>query len=702
MAAPFNLKRMIKDEIQLSSEFKSQTTKAIFSIGLFALIYLLILAAGIALTVACIFLGFFIIVNVPRMFTIVLGIGVASLGVFIMAFLVKFLFLSKKTDLSHLHEITARDQPELFDMIREIVDEVGTSFPKRVYVSSEVNAYVFYDSNFWSMFLPIRKNLNVGMGLVNTITKGELKAILAHEFGHFSQKSMKVGSYVYNVNQIIFNMLFDNEGYQRMLHNWASISGIFSFVVMIAAAIANGIQWILRRLYEVVNKSYYALSREMEFHADEIAANVTGFEPLKTSLLRMSIADYSFESAISFYEGKIPENLKTGNIFQAHQFVLTYLAKENKLNLVNNLPEVTVEVLNKFNKSKLVVKDQWASHPSTEERVERLEQTGISENDPSTEPANELFRSVESIQENLTTQMFRNVEYPGEVKFLSLSEFQVEYDKEFKANSFPKFYQGYYDTKNPVKIDFEQAIQQRDLNSKDLFSPQKVDLVHTSISLENDIQLLREIVGKAVQVKTFDYDGKKYKRKEAAKLLILLEKELDEMNEKVKGNDEAIFQFFASLERAKNKTPQLRKLYEDFLAFDKNFEEKSMLFQAINNDLQFVNFDITVEEAQANFAHIKKTEKKIKEAIPELLAQESLKHVITPEIKATLENYISKDWMYFGQQKYVESNLRLLFDSVNYYGFLITKAYFLLKKSILDYQAELLEKSPGPSPSAPQ
>lgn len=34
----------------------------------------------------------------------------------------------------------------------------------------------FYDSGLWSMLLPIQKNLEIGHGLVNSVTKSELKA----------------------------------------------------------------------------------------------------------------------------------------------------------------------------------------------------------------------------------------------------------------------------------------------------------------------------------------------------------------------------------------------------------------------------------------------------------------------------------------------------------------------------------------------
>ncbi len=220
---------MKKKEIHLSKEFKRQAAKSIFAICFFILTYLIILLLAFILTGLCIFGGISLITIKPMLATLALGIGLSSLGLLILIFLLKFIFKSHKIDRSHLIEITQSQEPELFKMINDIVLEVGTSFPKKVYLSSEVNASVFYDSSFWSMFLPVKKNLQIGLGLINAVTKEELKAILAHEFGHFSQRTMKVGSYVYNVNQLIFNILYDNESYESLIQRWANISGYFKW-----------------------------------------------------------------------------------------------------------------------------------------------------------------------------------------------------------------------------------------------------------------------------------------------------------------------------------------------------------------------------------------------------------------------------------------------------------------------------------------
>ena len=77
-----------------------------------------------------------------------------------------------------------------------------------------------------------------------------------------------MGSYVYNVNQVIHNMLYENDGYNNIVSRWAEASGYFALFAILAIKIVRAIQWILQKLYGLVNKSYMALSREMEFQAD--------------------------------------------------------------------------------------------------------------------------------------------------------------------------------------------------------------------------------------------------------------------------------------------------------------------------------------------------------------------------------------------------------------------------------------------------
>src|SRR5436190_349521 len=144
-------------------------------------------------------------------------------------------------------------QPTLYPASPLFVDpkklEPSLAFRKHIFIFADVNAGVFYHSSFWSMFLPVRKNLEIGLGFVNSVNISEFKAVMAHEFGHFSQRSMKLGSFTYNVNKVIYNMLYDNNSYSSFLQKWGSISGYTAIFASITVKIATGIQYILRQMY---------------------------------------------------------------------------------------------------------------------------------------------------------------------------------------------------------------------------------------------------------------------------------------------------------------------------------------------------------------------------------------------------------------------------------------------------------------------
>ena len=687
----YNINNMIKREIQLTKEFKIQAAKAILAINLFALTYLIILVLAVLLTGLCIAGGVTLILIKPMFITMALGIGLASLGVLILIFLLKFIFKSHKVDRSHLIELNAHQEPELFKMIREIVESVGTNFPKKVYLSSEVNAAVFYDSSFWSMFFPVKKNLQIGLGLVNTVTKEELKAILSHEFGHFSQRSMKVGSYVYNVNQVIFNMLFENESYENLVQRWANVSGYFSIFVIIAFKINEGIQWVLRKLYIVVNKNYLGLSREMEFHADEIAASVTGYEPLRNSLLRMALADHSFNIVLDFYNNKISENITSGNLYQDQSLIINFLAELNNFPDTNGLPDISLEEQSKYNKSKLVIKDQWASHPTTEERIKRLEKTGFSAKYDSDLLANSIFKDINKTQKQITSKLFEAVNYQGETKEISHEDFFEEYKKEILSYSFSKIYNGYYDSKNPVNFDLNHDTPiQDEITIDELFSDEKVDLVYTSIALHNDIQILTSISNKAILVKSFDYNGVRFKSNNSVSLIEELKPQLERLNELIKNNDLEIYKYFRCLEQQQNKPNILENLYVDFFEYDKIFESKYEIYNKLINDLQFTSVTTPFEQIRANFNRIMPTEELMKAEINQLLGDAVLCSEITMEIKEKLEKYTSATFDYFGGVSYFDENLDILYAAINSYGYLLSRKYFLMKKRLLTYQEELM------------
>lgn len=679
--------------ITISDNFKKMTTKAIISIVLFLIVYILLIVLAIGLTILSVLGAIYLIAAKPMAITIGLGIGLASLGFLVLAFLFKFIFKKHTADRSHLTEINKESEPKLFQFIQEIVDEVGTKFPKKIYISTEVNAGVFYDSSFWSMFFPIRKNLQIGLGLVNTITEQEFKAILAHEFGHFSQKSMKVGSYVYNVNQVIFNMLYDNDSYDENIKTWANISGYFSIFVIIAVKIIHGIQWVLKKMYEIININYLALSREMEFHADEVAANVTGYLPLKESLLRMDLASHSYNSVISFYENKVNENIKSENLFNEQMFVLNFLATESELTFKNNLPSVTLIELSKYNKSKLIIKDQWASHPSTEDRISNLERLNIIKDSFDQKSANTLFNKIEELQKSQTFKLFSTLENSFNFSQLNLEDFKLEFLENYKKDAFDVLYNGYYDNKNPNYFDIN-AIENfnTNLDLEMLFNKVKVDMIYDYIALENDKNTLSSIENNLIPMKTFDYDGQKYNSKDAGLLIPKIEKEKEDLKNEITKNDIDIYSYFYNLAKQKGLEKDIQAKYDGFFKMDKEHDAKFEIYMNLLNETGFISTITPFEQIKANIKKLNKLEKEFKKEIEILLNNDICKEEITPLIKENFDMYLKENWVYFSNESYIDYELEILFKAINNYGYILSREYFIAKRDLLNFQIELVKK----------
>lgn len=686
----------MQSKIEISNQFKNITIKAILSIVLFIIVYLSLIFLAIGFTILTGFGGIMLIITKPAIWSLMIGAGIISMGLLILIFLIKFLFKKHEVDRSDLIEITKENEPYIFELIAKIVKEANTDFPKRIYLCPDVNAAVFYDSSFWSMFFPIRKNLMIGLGLVNSVSINELKAILAHEFGHFSQRSMKVGSYVYNVNQIIYNMLYDNESYDSLVYKWSSINGYFTFFVGIAVKIVQGIQSILKVVYEIININYMSLSREMEFHADEVAANIAGSEPLITSLMRLDLANHCYTTILNYYNEKIAESKVTKNIYSQQKFVLNFLANEHMLPLENDVPIITLDYLNRYNKSKLNIADQWASHPSTKDRVQKLELLNIKTNENSNVTISKLLNNTYELQTKMTEMLFSSINYVSPTLNIDDALFIEDFKNQYKSNTFSKIFNSYYDSKNPSIFDFDEIqIDSRSSNIKfeELYSNDKVDFIYTLLALENDILLIKHISDKNIKIKSFDYDGIRYSAKEIDVLLPKLEDELEELNRKILENDINIYKYFLLLATNIGKQKELKDNYQKFASIESEQKSKLEIYNRIVNATSFIYQTTPFEIIEQNMLILKDLEEEFKNEVKHILDSEIFQPEFTSEIKEQLLNYFGKKMLYFNVDEYYKDELNVLFNSIENFRLIVTNSHFKIKKELLFNFEKLLKEN---------
>ncbi|MEO1263174.1 MAG: M48 family metallopeptidase [Bacteroidota bacterium] len=437
--------------------FKKQVKQTIGAIILFITVYILLIIAAIFLLRFCFQAAAAILSSVRGLWPLLISIGLVCLGVMVFVFLFKFIFKVKKIDTSGSKEIKRKDHPKLFAFIDQLTTELKAPKPKKIFLIPEVNASVFYNSSFWSMFFPVRKNLNIGLGLVNCLNLSEFKGVLAHEFGHFSQRSMKLGSYVYTVNHVVYDLVYSYDRWDRTLQSWADAGGIFGLFAVLTYRIAELVRGLFRFFYKIINKQNMKLSREMEYNADLVAVSATGKEAMVSGLRRIVFGDSAYQIVLNYLNKVLKENKVPQNFYELHTAALNKLAKDNKLSLTNGLPVIKDEDIDKNQpQSRIIFKDQWASHPDQKDRETNINNVDIVA-DISEDSPWSLFNEPAELQREITKELYRDVTFTEKVEPLESAEFLDIVKKDDEKATMPDAYHGFYDNRLLLEFNWEEA-----------------------------------------------------------------------------------------------------------------------------------------------------------------------------------------------------------------------------------------------------
>ncbi len=86
-------------------------------------------------------------------------------------------------------------QPRLFAELEGIARAVGESMPEEVYVTPEMNAGVLQRGR--------RRVMVLGLPLMQVMTTSQMRAVLAHEFGHYYGGDTRLGPWIYRTRETI-------------------------------------------------------------------------------------------------------------------------------------------------------------------------------------------------------------------------------------------------------------------------------------------------------------------------------------------------------------------------------------------------------------------------------------------------------------------------------------------------------------------
>lgn len=403
------------------------------------------------------------------------------------------------------------------------------------------------------------------------------------------------------------------------------------------------------------------------------------------------------DKVLAFYNTKIDSAVKTSDLYPQQHLVMNLLAKEAELKIENQLPHVPLAHLSKYNKSKLVIKDQWSSHPSTKDRVEALTNLNITPQVIDNRIAIALFQDSDAVKAMLTSKIFSTVGYECKETLIHTEQFMEEFQALSAENSFPKIYRGYYDDKNPkynLSADIDSSANFEADDEIQLFDDSKIDLVYTSHSLSNDIEALKQLGDGNHSINTFDYDGQKYNVVDCAQLIEKLERELADIQEKIRENDLKILNYFNFRAKKAGKQTTLLEKYSQMETMDSDYEASIKLHNEVAERLGFIHEVTPFATITNRFFNLKPKEFRFKEKIKEILIEPKYQKSISTDARTNLEKYIEREHEYFWEfnKQYNDAALEALFNSLRYFLDILLSTYFEVKRELLVYQATLAAK----------
>jgi len=385
---------------------------------------------------------------------VVVGVLLSVVPAFFLFFLVRGLFVVKHRQDPSLIEVTEQEQPELHAFVNRVADDAGAPRPHRVYLSARVNAAVFYDLSFWNLLFPSKKNLELGLGLIEVLTLDELKAVVAHEFGHFAQRTMAVGRWVYVAQQIAGHLIAFRGKADGFLTGLSYSDIRIAWIGWILRLLMWSMRAVLDTAFRLVLLAHRALTREMELQADLVSVSVSGSDSLVHALHKLNAADDAWDRAARFADAEIGRQQPVADLFVLQGRVLEHLREtldDEGFGRAPKRPRVGGEGHRVFEEQLAQPPRMWSTHPPSREREDNVKRRYV----PSALDERSgwiLFRDAAEVRRRVTKRFF-DVGGPEPVPdpAVPMEQSLARIDEEFAKPRLNRRYRGVYLGRNAVE-----------------------------------------------------------------------------------------------------------------------------------------------------------------------------------------------------------------------------------------------------------
>ncbi len=280
---------------------------------------------------------------------------------------------------------TGAQCPQLHQLLAEVARKVDTDPVDEVYLAPGAAIGVHQEGRGpFGMFGINKRVLTLGFCTLRFLTVGELKAILAHEYAHFSHSDTFYSRFIYQVHMSI----------EEALYGMAGAGGWITYV--------NPFYWFLWLYYKSYSLLAAGYSRSREYLADRMAATLYGAAPFTSGLTKVSTDGTLFEMTMyDHIAALLNEQKEFTNMYDAFaRYRNEQITQEDREKLYKNILGEQGSL--------------FASHPTFAEREAAI-QTFPAVVEADDRPAMALFDDPGEIESELTRFL---TEYLAYIRYL--------------------------------------------------------------------------------------------------------------------------------------------------------------------------------------------------------------------------------------------------------------------------------------------
>jgi Zn-dependent protease with chaperone function/Tfp pilus assembly protein PilF len=261
------------------------------------------------------------------------------------------------------------EAPQLWEIVEQVAERVGTRPVDVVYVTPAASIAVLERGGLLKKLRGAgQRNLILGLGALPGMTQGQFKAILAHEYGHFSERDTAGGNLARQVRHAMHRMAYTLavNGQARWYNPaWLFINGFHRVFLRITLGAS--------RLQEVLADRYAALTYGVESFIDGL-----------THIVRQSLA---FDLHLSQKVGRSTHiGLSLPNLY-ASAILPDHLVGQLETKVNSQMSRPT---------------SPYDSHPALQDRIKFVRQIdAANEVEESTDPVWNLFPNAEALQKEM-------------------------------------------------------------------------------------------------------------------------------------------------------------------------------------------------------------------------------------------------------------------------------------------------------------